>query len=191
MASTGLSWFQAEPTSSLDLIASAGTRAGAAVLDIGGGTSFLAGRLLALGYRVGVMDISEVALDQSRARLGTEAAVVEWIHADVLNFVSRHPWDVWHDRAVFHFLTDQRDRLAYKATLLRTIALDGVAVIATFGPNAPERCSGLPTARYSPDALAQELGDDLVLIADHLELHRTPRGATQEFVWCAFRRAAA
>ena len=188
--STDVSWFQAEPTSSLELIASAVTQAGAGVLDVGGGTSFLADRLLALGYRVGVMDISEVALDQSKARLGTEATAVEWIHAAVLNFVPRHPWDVWHDRAVFHFLTDQHDRLAYKATLLRTLASDGVAVIATFGPNAPERCSGLPTARYGPDALAQEFGDDLVLIADRLELHRTPRGDTQEFVYCAFKRAA-
>ena len=161
------------------------------VLDVGGGTSFLADRLLALGYKVGVMDISEVALDQSKARLGTEATAVEWIHADVLNFVPRHPWDVWHDRAVFHFLTDQRDRLAYKSTLLRTLASDGVAVIATFGPNAPERCSGLPTVRYSAELLARELGEDFVLTADALELHRTPRGETQAFVYCAFRRAAA
>ena len=190
-ASTDVSWFQAEPTLSLELIASAGIRTGAAVLDVGGGTSFLADRLLALGYRVGVMDVSALALDQARARLGTKAAAVEWIHADVLNFVPSHRWDVWHDRAVFHFLTDQRDRLAYRATLLRTLASDGVAVIATFGPNAPERCSGLPTVRYGPGVLARELGDDLVLTADRLDLHRTPRGKIQEFVYCAFRRAAA
>ena len=85
-------------------------------------------------------------------------------------------------------MTDQQDRLAYKATLLRTLASDGVAVIATFGPNAPERCSGLPTVRYSSDLLAREFGDDLVLTADRLELHRTPKGETQEFVYCAFTR---
>ena len=186
-ASTDVSWFQAEPTFSLELIASAETQTGAAVLDVGGGTSFLADRLLALGYRVGVMDISALALDQARARLGTKSAAVEWLHADIRTFVPSHPWDVWHDRAVFHFMTDQRDRLAYKATLLRTLAPDGVAVIATFGPNAPELCSGLPTVRYSSDLLAREFGDDLVLTADRLELHRTPRGPTQEFVYCAFR----
>ena len=186
--STDVSWFQAEPTFSLELIASAETRAGVAVLDVGGGTSFLADRLLALGYRVGVMDVSALPLDQASARLGTKSAAVEWLHADVRNFVPSHPWDVWHDRAVFHFMTDQQDRLAYKATLLRTLASDGVAVIATFGPNAPERCSGLPTVRYSSDLLAREFGDDLVLTADRLELHRTPKGETQEFVYCAFTR---
>ena len=190
-ASTDVSWFQAEPTFSLEFIASAGTRSGAAVLDVGGGTSLLADRLLTLGYRVGVMDISALALDQARARLGTESAAVEWLHADVRKFVPSHPWDIWHDRAVFHFMTDQRDRLAYRATLLRTLSSDGTAVIATFGPNAPERCSGLPTVRYSAELLARELGEDFVLTADALELHRTPRGETQEFVYCAFRRAAA
>ena len=188
---TDVSWFQAEPTFSLEFIASARTKVGAAVLDVGGGTSLLTDRLLTLGYRVGVMDISALALDQARARIGTESAAVEWLHADVREFVPSHPWDIWHDRAVFHFMTDQGDRLAYKAALLRALASDGTAVIATFGPNAPERCSGLPTVRYSAELLARELGEELVLTADALELHRTPRGETQEFVYCAFRRAAA
>ena len=188
--STDVSWFQAEPTLSLEFIAAASTKAGASVLDVGGGTSLLADRLVTLGYRVGVMDVSEVALDQARARLDSKATAVEWLCSDVRDFVPDHPWDIWHDRAVFHFLTDQRDRLAYKATLLSTLAADGVAVIATFGPNAPELCSGLPTMRYSPEQLARELGEDLTLTADELEQHRTPRGEIQEFIYCSFRRTA-
>ena len=188
--STNLSWYQPKPDLSLRLLTIAGLDRGAAVLDVGGGASQLVDQLLARGYRVGVLDIAEVALAKSRERLGDRADVVEWFHIDVRSLASPHQWDAWHDRALFHFLVDSADRAAYRDALLRALRPAGVVVLATFGPDGPERCSGLPTVRYEPDGLARELGPSFHLVEAVPETHRTPQGKVQEFIYCLFCRTA-
>lgn len=183
------SWYQAEPSVSLRLIAATGAGPESRILDVGGGASCLVDRLLSKGHTsVGVLDVSPVAVDEARERLGADAARVEWFVTDVTSFASPHPWDIWHDRATFHFLTEASDRAAYRATLLDALAPGGHAIIATFGPSGPERCSGLPTARYSAAALAAELGDGLTLVQTVPETHRTPAGKVQDFLYCRFVR---
>lgn len=186
-----VSWYQPEPALSLELLERAGLPERARVLDVGGGTSRLADRLLERGCRVGVLELSGAALDEMRARLGVRAGEVEWFHGDVRTFESPHPWDAWHDRAVFHFLTEPADRAAYRERLLGALRPGGALVMATFGPNGPERCSGLPTARYSAEELADELGPSFEPISSRTELHATPQGKAQEFTWVLFRRVGA
>jgi SAM-dependent methyltransferase len=160
------------------------------IVDVGGGTSTLVDALLAGKFgNVGVLDISGTALRLAQERLGTDAGRVEWFTADVLQFASPHPWDIWHDRAVFHFLVTARDRAAYRQTLQRSLAAGGHAVISTFGPEGPTRCSGLDVVRYSPEELHAELGPAFSLIESQEEVHRTPGGKNQQFVYCRFRRS--
>jgi SAM-dependent methyltransferase len=188
-APDALSWYQAEPALSLELIRRA-LPPPARVLDVGGGTSFLVDHLLARGYDPGVLDVSGTALALVRARLGPAADRAEWFEADVTGFVSPHVWDIWHDRAVFHFLTQPHDREAYRAALRAATGPGATIVIATFGPEGPERCSGLPTVRYAPAQLAQELGPEYELVDTSWETHRTPAAAAQQFVYCRFTRSA-
>jgi SAM-dependent methyltransferase len=169
------------------MIEAAGLEPGASILDVGGGATHLVDHLLDAGYRhVGVLDIAPEALALARDRLGDRAAAVEWFASDVLVFESPHPWDLWHDRAAFHFLTDPDDQDRYREVLLRSLAPDGQAVIATFGPEGPERCSGLPVQRYDAERLAAEFAPDLSLIEHHLEAHTTPSGDEQEFLFARF-----
>jgi len=183
------SWFQREPAVDLDLLANSGKIAGSRVLDVGGGASVFIDRLLDAGYHVGVLDVSAIVMGLKKADLGPAADDVEWFEGDVRTFVSPHEWDVWHDRAVFHFFTDPVDRAAYRATLTHALAPDGIAIIATFGPHGPERCSGLPTRRYGSKELAEELGPGFELIESRVEMHGTPQNVDQEFVYGVFRRA--
>jgi len=184
---TDVSWYQAEPVVSLELIERA-ARAPASVLDVGGGASSLVDRLIERGYIPGVLDISEAALDIVRARLGADSEVVEWFVSDVTTFEPQHGWDVWHDRAVFHFLVGEAERAAYRTAVGRATVPGASVIIATFGPDGPDRCSGLPTLRYSPEQLTAELGGNYSLSAVEWEEHRTPGGATQQFVYCLFQR---
>lgn len=186
--STQISWYQAEPHLSLRLLAMAGLAPGATVLDVGAGTSSLPEHLWAAGYHVGALDLSNVALAKQRARLRDRGGEVEWFHADVRDFVSAREWDAWHDRAVFHFLVSAADREAYRNTLVRSLRPNGIVILATFGPQGPERCSGLPTNRYSPEELARELSTPFRLVHAEAESHRTPQGKAQEFTYCLFRR---
>ena len=182
-----VSWFQASPAISLQLIEAAGLRPDTCVLDVGGGASRLVDTLLAKGVRcVSVLDIAEEALRRSQARLGPDAGKVTWIVADVTGQWAAKPVDIWHDRAVFHFLTDATDRANYLAQLQQHLKPGGAAIIATFGPDGPEQCSGLPVARYSPEALAAELGPDFALVESVPELHQTPSGKTQPFQYSRF-----
>jgi SAM-dependent methyltransferase len=181
-----LSWTQAEPGTSLALIGEACSAD--SVIDVGGGTSPLAGRLLDEGYAVTVLDISQAAMDRARKRLGDRANQVDWIAADVTAGPDLGTFDVWHDRAVFHFLTASEDRLAYAALLARTVSVGGHAVIATLALDGPEKCSGLEVRRYDGSALAAELGPQFHLLKSVPELHRTPWNAPQSFQYSLFKR---
>lgn len=181
-----LSWTQAEPAASLALIEEV-CPAGR-VIDVGGGTSLLAARLLDRGYTVTVLDISQAAIDRARERLGARASEVGWVVADVAAAPDLGTFEVWHDRAVFHFLTTSRDRAAYTALLARTVPAGGHAVIATFALDGPEKCSGLEVRRYDGRALAAELGRQFRLLKSVPELHRTPWGAEQSFQYSLFER---
>jgi len=188
-AETQVSWYQANPQRSLDLIRSAVPNLSTSIIDIGGGASRLVDALLAGGYSdLTVLDVSEVALDRSKARLGMQADRVSWIVADITAWQPARTWNVWHDRAVFHFLTDPGAQDAYIAALKRGTVPASVVIMATFALNGPERCSGLPVQRYSPTTLAARLGPDFKLYAEAAETHSTPFGTTQEFAYAAFRR---
>ena len=181
-----LSWTQAEPVTSLALIAEACPSG--RVIDVGGGTSLLAARLLDRGYTVTVLDISQAAMDRARQHLGARASEVGWMVADVTAGPDLETFDVWHDRAVFHFLTASADRVAYAAQLARTVPVGGHAVIATFALDGPEKCSGLDVRRYDGGALAAELGPQFRLMKSVPELHRTPWSAPQSFQYSLFKR---
>jgi SAM-dependent methyltransferase len=183
-----LSWTQVEPRVSLELIAAA-CPSGGRVIDVGGGASPLAGLLAARGYDVAVLDISAAALDRARQPMAPPAAArVRWIVADVTAAVDVGQFDVWHDRAVFHFLTDPADRARYVAMMMRTIVPGGSAVVATFAPDGPSQCSGLDVCRYDGAALAMELGDGFSLLRELRETHITPGGKPQSFLYALFRR---
>jgi SAM-dependent methyltransferase len=181
-----LSWTQAEPATSLALIADACPTG--RLVDVGGGTSLLAERLVERGYAVTVLDISQAAIDRARERLGMRAGEVRWMVADVTAVADLGTFDVWHDRAVFHFLTAAADRAAYVELLARTVPVGGHAVIATFALDGPEKCSGLEVRRYDGRALAVELGPRFRLLKTVPELHRTPWNAAQSFQYSLFER---
>lgn len=183
-----VSWFQAEPAISVDLIRAAGGIESSAVVDIGGGASRLVDALLAAGYQdLTVLDLAAPALDQAKTRLGNAAAQVDWIVADVTKWDPPRHYDIWHDRAAFHFLTAAKDREAYVRTLRRAVRLGGHAIIATFAMDGPEKCSGLPIVRYDPEDLAATLGHDFRLIETRRHAHMTPFGTSQSFQFSLFK----
>ncbi len=193
-AEAELSWHQDDPAGSLDLIAGAGIGSDRAVIDIGGGTSRLAGALIGRGFAdVTVLDLSAVAIAAARDRLEAAgppgAQAVHWITADITRWQPARRYDLWHDRAVFHFLVEAAARAAYLDRLDRALASRGHALIATFAPDGPDRCSGLPVLRYSPDDLARTLGPGYQLLAGRRYLHRTPWGSGQSFQYSLFRKA--
>lgn len=184
-----VSWFQERPASSLQLIEGCSLLgASASIVDVGGGASRLVDHLIDLGYRVTVLDIAEAALAKTRSRLGQKASEVNWVTSDVTKWRSPEPFDVWHDRAVFHFLTDEQDRRAYADTMAAAVKMGGHAVIGTFALNGPERCSGLPVCRYEPVTLAVEFAPNFVLVDELAEEHLTPGGKVQKFQFSVLRR---
>jgi SAM-dependent methyltransferase len=184
-----VSWFQERADISLRLILNVAANATSEIIDIGGGASVLVDQLLDARFQdVTVLDISAGALTASRTRLGSRATIVHWIIADVLSWTPARSYDVWHDRAVFHFLTDEADRAAYRSTLLKALRPGGALIIGTFAENGPERCSGLPVRRWSVAALSDEFGPEFRLIESAGEMHRTPGGAVQAFTWARFER---
>jgi SAM-dependent methyltransferase len=186
---TEVSWFQADARISRELIELASPDRSAAIFDVGGGASTLVDGLLAGGYtHVTVLDVSGAALEIARKRLGTAAARVTWIEADILRAdLAPQSVDVWHDRAVFHFLTDAVDRARYIAQVRSVLRPGGHVLMATFAEDGPTRCSGLDVVRYSPAQLQGELGDDFNMVESRREEHRTPSGAVQLFTWCLSR----
>ena len=184
-----VSWFQDIPETSLGLVAAAGPPARTSVIDIGGGASRLPDALLAAGYQdVSVLDVSEAALATSRARLGSTASRIHWIVADVTAWTPSRTFDVWHDRAVLHFLTDAADRAAYVARLSAALRPGGAAIIGTFALDGPDKCSGLPVVRYDADSLGRLLGDAFVLTGSQRHDHVTPWESTQRFQFSVFER---
>ena len=181
-----VSWYRPHLEVSLALVMEAAPNLDAYIVDVGGGESTLVDDLLADGYRnVAVLDLSAIALGVARRRLATNAGRVEWLFGDVTTFAFLpHQYDVWHDRAVFHFLTDSSDRAAYVRQVARAVKPDGHVIVATFGPQGPTMCSGLDVVRYDANTLHHEFGASFQLIKHHTELHQTPAGLVQQFVYC-------
>jgi SAM-dependent methyltransferase len=185
-----VSWFQENPVPSLELIALAGLSAGASIIDIGGGASRLVDALVERKIgRITVLDLSAAALDAAKERLGDRGAGVEWVVADVTTWEPLQTYDLWHDRAAFHFLTDASDRSAYVGYLKRAVRSGGHVILGTFAPDGPERCSGLPIMRYDAGILGTILGTDFELVDSRRHDHTTPWGAVQRFQFSTFRRA--
>lgn len=188
-AETQVSWYQDDPKLSLELIDAFAPEQGGRIIDIGGGASVLVDRLLERPFeKVAVLDISETALEKARARLGDRGDRVDWIAADVTTVDSLGSFDLWHDRAVFHFLTDAGDRSAYVDLARRTIPPGGHLILATFAKDGPTQCSNLDVCRYDAEALDAELGDAFERVREARELHQTPSGASQSFIYAVFRR---
>lgn len=185
-----LTWFQPRPETSLTLIRNAGLAREARLIDVGGGTSPFTAFLLEEGFQhLSVLDVSDRALELAKARLGSRASGINWYEADLIHFEPPHRWDFWHDRAVFHFLTEEEDRRAYCRVMDNSVEPGGHVVIATFALDGPTRCSGLEVVRYSPESLHSEMGGEYELRGSIEEAHRTPTGSTQNFVYSLFQRA--
>lgn len=186
---TGVSWYEARPERSLDLVRRVSPGGRLSVIDVGAGASTLVDHLLAAGHRdLAVLDVSENALARAKARLGEAAAGVDWIVADLVRWRPHRTWDIWHDRAAFHFLTALADQQAYLAALRAASRPGGFAILAAFAPDGPERCSGLPVQRYDAPTLARRMGPDFALVAAEDATHRTPWGDGQRFVHALFQR---
>jgi len=184
IGATGVSWYQAHARTSVDLMDAVGRTRDSAILDLGGGASTMVDDLLADGQRdVTVLDVSASALDIARRRLG-DPPEVTWIVTDLLGWTPPRRWDLWHDRAVLHFLVEDEDRAAYVALMRQALRPGGAFVIGTFADDGPTHCSGLPVRRYAPADLADLLGD-VTLVEQRREVHHTPSGAAQPFTWLA------
>ncbi len=186
-----VSWFREHLDTSLRMIVGTGVEKDAAIIDIGGGASTLVDDLLDHGFAdVSVLDISSTAIATSKKRLGRRSSDVEWLVADIteVDLPAVH-FDVWHDRAVFHFLTDPDDLRRYVELVNRSVKPGGHIIIASFGPNGPLKCSGLDVVRYSPVSMHDEFGDKFQLVSSVDETHDTPFGTTQEFIYCYCRKS--
>jgi SAM-dependent methyltransferase len=183
-----VSWYQDNPLLSLQFIRHASPDSVASVIDIGCGVSSLIEKLLGAGYaELGVLDISAIALQQARERLADQSKKIRWYEADITAFSSPIKYDIWHDRAVFHFLTEQEQRLQYVQVMRETLKPSGSAIIATFAIGGPNKCSGLDIVQYDARKLSAELGGDFVLMEQASEIHMTPAGKEQAFQFFRYR----
>jgi SAM-dependent methyltransferase len=186
-----VSWFQQSPAPSFELITQAGATHASAIIDIGGGASRLVDHLVGQGFEdVTVLDLSGAALEAAKRRLERRADPVHWVVADATAWEPVKAYDIWHDRAAFHFLTEEKDRAAYIARLTQGVKAGGHAIIATFALDGPEKCSGLPVARYDSASLARTLGSKFLLVHTRRHEHATPWGSRQMFQFSVFRREA-
>jgi ubiquinone/menaquinone biosynthesis C-methylase UbiE len=191
-AATEVSWYQPRPEKSLKLIARTGVGTTARIIDVGGGASTLVDALLTQGFQhVTVLDIAAAALETAKRRVGERADEVTWLEADITqaNLPSAY-YDVWHDRAVFHFLTEAADRRSYIDAVERSLKPGGHIIVATFAVDGPRKCSGLDTLGYSPAELRREFGSNFRLVTGSCEEHLTPFGTTQRFSYSLFERCA-
>lgn len=191
-APDAVSWFQAHAELSLRLIRNTGLGRDAAIIDVGGGASTLVDDLMAESHTdVTVLDLSAAAIAVAKLRLGKHGEAVDWIVGDItLAAFPVHRFDIWHDRAVFHFLTDPHDRHAYVERVMRAVRPGGHVIVATFAEDGPEMCSGLPVVRYQPASLHAEFGDAFLLVDHKKEVHHTPAGSSQQFVYCYCRKGS-
>lgn len=188
-APSDVSWYQSQPKPSLNALDRFGAGPSNSLIDIGGGASNLVDELLRRGWAdLTVLDIAAPALEAAKERLGPDALKVHWQVADITDWQPSRQYDVWHDRAVFHFLTEATQRAAYRQRLSDGLAPGGLLIMATFAMDGPDKCSGLAVERYDPTSLAAEIGEAFQLIDGWREEHVTPWGASQSFNWCAFRR---
>jgi ubiquinone/menaquinone biosynthesis C-methylase UbiE len=189
---SGVSWFQEHARQSVQLIEQAGVARDAGIIDVGGGASTLVDDLLDEGYtKVTVLDLSEAALAASQSRLCKRADDVSWLVGDITRLkLPQHAYEVWHDRAVFHFLTLPQEREAYVQAVMRAVKPGGHVIVATFAEDGPEKCSGLPVMRYSADGLHAEFGAPFTLLQQEREEHHTPLGTVQKFIYCLCRKAS-
>jgi ubiquinone/menaquinone biosynthesis C-methylase UbiE len=188
-APDAVSWYRPHLETSRGLIESLAPDKASAIIDVGGGESTLADDLLALGYQnITVLDISQTAVAANRKRLGEESGRIRWIVGDITRIqLMRTSYDIWHDRAVFHFLTASSDRTTYVRQVVRDVKPGGHVIISTFGPEGPTKCSGLDVMRYDAEALHREFGVHFRLLGSREELHETPFGTTQQFLYCYCR----
>lgn len=187
----GVSWYQATPTVTLELLDALGIERDAAIIDLGGGASVVVDHLLDRGFTdVTVLDVSKVALDDTSARLGPDADRVHWLHRDIFDWVPERRYGLWHDRAVFHFLIEADERADYLRVLRSGIAPGGRVVIATFDAHGPTHCSGLPVVRYSATELAEVFAPHFELVDTRTEEHLTPAGLIQPFSWVVLEPAS-
>jgi hypothetical protein len=186
---TTRSWYQQLPQPSLHMLDAIGATPRDSLIDVGGGASPLVDALLDRGYTdVTVLDISRTALSTAQRRLGADAGRADWLVADLLTWQSTRRWDIWHDRATLHFFTNDADRMTYLNLLDQAVSATGFAILATFAPDGPQVCSGLPVGRYDSQKLARLLGHRWELVIHTREEHGTPGGASQPFTWTAFHR---
>jgi ubiquinone/menaquinone biosynthesis C-methylase UbiE len=191
LSPTEVGWYQVYPETSLKLIHNAGTGSNSSIIDVGGGTSMLSMHLLDQGFKkLAVLDISDKSIERAKSQLGDKAIEINWIVADVTKYSLMDQYDIWHDRAVFHFLTKAEKRKRYIKSLNQALKLNGQLIIATFSIDAPPKCSGLSVVRYSQETLKKELGDNFILAEALVEDHVTPSGIKQNFIFCRFIKRA-
>jgi 2-polyprenyl-3-methyl-5-hydroxy-6-metoxy-1,4-benzoquinol methylase len=185
-----VSWFRPHLDLSLSLIERAAANRSASIIDVGGGASTLVDDLLRSGYRnITVLDVSQTAIDIAKTRLGESSTSVSWLCADIIQTTfPMQTYDVWHDRAVFHFLTTPAERRAYVQNVMSAVRIGGHVIVSTFGPEGPEKCSGLEVMRYDAESLHGEFGRRFRLLESSKELHDTPFGTVQQFLYCYCRR---
>lgn len=188
-SANAVSWYQEHAALSLKLIHQTNLPNTAAIIDVGGGASTLADDLVHSGYSdISVLDISQAALDVAKARLPSKN--IHWIEGDITKIdLPESRYDIWHDRAVFHFLTEIEDRRRYVALLKKTLRSNGHVIMATFAETGPEKCSGLTIKRYSAEKLQEELGPNFTLIKHAFETHQTPFNTEQNFIYCHFKKS--
>ena len=188
-APEAVSWYRPHLETSLALIARAADNKSASIIDLGGGESTLVDDLLARGFQnITVLDVSQVAIEATKKRLGEFADRVRWLVADITEVeLQPRSYEVWHDRAVFHFLTAPEERAAYVRQVARSVKPGGHVIVSTFGPEGPTKCSGLDVVRYDPESLHDEFGTSFRLVDSSKELHQTPFGTTQQFLYCYCR----
>lgn len=185
-----VSWYQPKPETSLDLVEKFNLPKTAKIIDVGCGDSFFVDYLLELGFQnITVLDISEAAIDRAKTRLGEKAILVEWIIEDVANFQPAEKYDFWHDRAAFHFLTDEEDVEKYVDTVSKYVENEGFLVVGTFSEQGPKKCSGIDITQYSENSLKKIFDQDFENIKCFTIDHKTPFDTIQNFVFCSFRKS--
>lgn len=188
-APEAVSWYRSHLDLSLALVERAAIARSASIIDVGGGESTLVDDLLLRGYEnVTILDVSQTAIEVAKKRLGSAAEQVRWVVADVTEIeLEPSAYDIWHDRAVFHFLTSPQHRIAYVRQVVRAVKRGGHVIVSTFGPEGPTKCSGLDVMRYDAESLHGEFGAHFRLVESSEEQHHTPFGTTQQFLYCYCR----